>query len=421
MKDRTQKYGIITAVSMVVGSVIGSGVFFKTESINKITDGNVFYSVTAWIVGAIVMVLCLLAFAQITSTCGEKGGIYAVSKSVNSERYSRFAGVFAAMVYYPSLVSVLAYLTAKYTFLTIGGEDKIYLIILSFVFLSASFLHNALSPYISGKVQVVTTILKLVPLFLMITLGIQKGELASNLGNKTAIDFKTAFFPSVTATLFAYEGWISATSIGKNLENSRKNLPLALVIGGIIISMVYILYYLGIMGAVKSETLINYGSDGIKIAFSNIVGKWGSMLSVFVAISCYGALNSLVMGCGNSTSEVFDKNMKTSYFAGFIVSFLWLLYLITDQNISTLNFRFDSTELPVVTMYAIYIPIFFGFAKKKKKTKTTILCIGGIIASLFAVVCGMLAHIGEIASYMVILSAIFLLCSAFGKKTPPEI
>ena len=408
MKEKTQKYGVITAVSMVVGSVIGSGVFFKSESINKITDGNVFSSVIAWVVGAIVMMLCLLTFAQITSAYGEKGGIYAVSKSVNSEKYSRFAGVFTATVYYPSLVSVLAYLTAKYAFLTIGGEDKIHLIILSLVFLLSAFLHNALSPSVSGKVQVVTTVLKLIPLFLMITLGIQKGELASNIGNNTTTDFKTAFFPSVTATLFAYEGWISATCVGKNLENSRKNLPLALVIGGTIISMVYILYYLGIMGAVKSETLINYGSEGIKIAFSNIVGKWGRMLSLFVAISCYGALNSLVMGCGNSANEVFGKNIKISYFLGFVISLLWLLYLIEDQG--SFNFRFDSTELPVVTMYAIYIPIFSGFAKKEKKVKTTILCIGGIAASIFAVTCGVLSHIGEIASYLMILSAILLLC-----------
>ncbi len=418
MTNSHRKYGLVTAVSMVVGSVIGSGVFFKTESINRITDGSVRISVIAWGLGAIVMLLCLLTFAEITGTYGDDGGIYAITKNVTGKRYSHFAGFFMATVYYPSLVSVLSYITAKYALLTFGREEKFFCVILSFLFLATAFLQNAFSPRISGRVQVVTTFLKLVPLIFMIVLGIPKGELPANVETESTVPFKTAFFPSVTATLFAYEGWISATSVGKNLKNSKKNLPLALVVGGIIISAVYILYYFGIMGAVSSKTLINYGTEGIKIAFSNILGKWGSLLTAFVAISCYGALNALVMGSGYSAGEIFEKKTKSAYFTGFLISLLWLVYLIAHQDGDDFagRFRFDSTELPVVTIYALYIPVFFNFAKKKKNLKTAILCVGGICASLFATVCGILAHIGEIINYGMILFSIILFCDVFCKK-----
>ncbi|MBQ3023537.1 MAG: APC family permease [Clostridia bacterium] len=417
MAESRQKYGLITAISMVVGAVIGSGVFFKTENINLITGGSVLFSVIAWGIGALVMIMCLLAFASITGKKGAEGGLYSMAKVLSGEKYAYTVGFFMAVVYYPSLISVLSYLSAKYTLLTVGGEENVFLCVsLSCAFLVASFLQNALSPRFSGKVQVVTTALKLVPLIFMIALGIPKGMLHENITAGGSVPFKTAFFPSVTATLFAYEGWISATSIGKNLKNSRRNLPLALLIGGTLISAVYVLYYLGIMGAVKSETLINYGKDGINIAFSNILGRWGNLLTAFVAISCYGALNALVMGCGHATEEIFEKKPTHAYSIGFIISLLWLVYLIGHQENVLARFRFDSTELPVVTIYALYIPIFLGFAKSEKNLKTTILCAGGICASLFAVLCGILAHTEEIVNYVTMLSSIMIFGSLFYKS-----
>lgn len=410
------EYGIITAVSLVVGSVIGSGVFFKTEYVNRITDGDIRISLIAWTAGALVMILCLLAFAKITGKYGSEGGLYKITKNMAGERYSHFIGFFMATVYYPSLVSVLSYLTAKYTLLTFGEERSFLCFFLSFFFLAISFLQNSYSPNFSGRIQIVTTFIKLIPLFLMIILGIPRGELPLNLANKSLATFRTAFFPSVTATLFAYEGWISATSVGKNLKNPHRNLPRALIVGGVIITAVYIFYYLGIMGAVSSRTLINYGTEGIKIAFSNILGRWGALLSIFVAISCYGALNALVMGCANSVGEIFEKRSQTPYFTGFIISLFWIFYLFGEQGGALGRFSFDSTELPVVTAYALYIPIFLSFAKSEKNLKTTILCIGGICASSFAVLCGVLAHMGDLSGYLTMLLSIFLLSTVFRKK-----
>lgn len=411
MSDYRRKFGLVTAISMVAGSVIGSGVFFKSETIAKITDGNVLFGAAAWVVGALVMLLCLLSFAEIMAESSENS-LYLTSKKLLGARYSRVVGTFMATMYYPSLVSALSYLAARYTLLSFGEVTPFTCAFLSVIFLAIAFWQNAFSASISGRVQVITTVIKLIPLILMIILGIANGIhtgiLGENIISSGNVPFGAAFFPSVTATLFAYEGWISVASIGKMLKNRKRNLPIALIVGGILIAMVYVLYYMGIMGAVKNETLINYGGDGIKTAFSNILGRWGRLLCIFVAVSCYGALCALAMGCGYVTSEVFDKKINHAYFMGVIISFLWLFYLITNQNGGC--FRFDSSELPVVTIYALYIPIFFSFLKKKRKIKTTILCCGGIIASLFAVVCGIYAHSNEILSYGAVLVSILLLC-----------
>lgn len=421
MTDSQQKYGLVTAISMVVGSVIGSGVFFKAEDINLITGGHFFIAISAWSIGAAVMILCLLSFALIARK-GSTEGIFAMSKTALGCKYAHYVGWFAAVVYYPSVVSVLAFLSARYTLITLGAAVTPFSsLILSLFYLTSSFLLSALSPKLSGRVQIIATFLKLIPLVLMIVLGISKGAstgiLFENIAGRNSISSKNTLFSATTATLFAYEGWISTISVGKDLKNGRRNLPIALLIGGVIISAVYILYYLGIMGAVSSETLVNYGADGIRIAFANILGRWGSLLTAFVAISCLGALNALVMGFGRLANEFFSKTPRRSFWICLITSSAWLFYLLGEQGNVLGKFQFDSTELPVVTIYALYIPIFFKFAKKEKSIKAIILYTGGICASAFALFCGALAHMHELLSYAMVLTGIMLFGSLFRKKT----
>ena len=58
-----KKYGLITATCMVIGIVIGSGIFFKAQTILKITNGNMPLGILAWIIGGLIMIICSYAFS----------------------------------------------------------------------------------------------------------------------------------------------------------------------------------------------------------------------------------------------------------------------------------------------------------------------------------------------------------------------
>ena len=58
-----KKYGLITAIAMVVGIVIGSGVFFKAEKVLNATGGNVTLGILAWVIGGVIMISCAYTFA----------------------------------------------------------------------------------------------------------------------------------------------------------------------------------------------------------------------------------------------------------------------------------------------------------------------------------------------------------------------
>ena len=68
MENKLEKrYGLFTAVCMVIGIVIGSGVFFKAQDILNYTDGNMPMGIIAWLIGGAIMVICALTFSNLAS------------------------------------------------------------------------------------------------------------------------------------------------------------------------------------------------------------------------------------------------------------------------------------------------------------------------------------------------------------------
>lgn len=451
MAKLNEKYGLFMAVAMVIGSVIGSGVFFKAELICRVTGGEGVLGAIAWIIGGASMLLCLLSFSCMVRKYGSENGLVGIAERSVGKRYSYYVGWFMATIYYPTLTSVLAWLSARYTLMFFGTEDfgGGLCMLLSCLYLVLSFAQNSLFPTFSGRFQVATTVLKLVPLVLMITFGILKGNSSGilyqnfSMQPSSEVSFKP-LFPAITASLFAYEGWIAAASIGSELKNSRRNLPIALILGGTVVMAVYVLYYTGILGAVSSETLLNYGPDGIRMAFGAVLGNSASQfLTLFVAISCLGALNGMMIGCGRAmyvlavgergpACKIFSQLSPycgmpiASFVSGLVFSVVWLFFLFGAQISETplfSSFSFDSSEMPVVTIYAMYIPMFFVFIIKSRKDENIISLLvtaAGICACLFIMTCAIIAHGRDALDYFLAFTAIMLVGAIFQKNKQKE-
>ena len=125
---------------------------------------------------------------------------------------------------------------------------------------------NALSPKLAGKLQTSSTIIKLIPLGLMAVVGLiyglVSGMLQENFVTTAQVSSITTnpLLASVCATAFAYEGWIIATSINAEIKDSKKNLPKALIIGGLSIVAIYLFYYIGVAGGATNQELIDKGA-----------------------------------------------------------------------------------------------------------------------------------------------------------------
>lgn len=442
-----KKYGLMTAIAMVVGIVIGSGVFFKAEAVLKATGGNMPLGIVAWAIVGLIMIICSYTFATLATKYEKVNGVVDYAELGVGSKYGYYVGWFMAIIYNPTLTSVLAWVSARYTCVLLdwditGGSCMT----IACFYLVAIYAINALSPILAGKFQVTTTTIKLVPLLFMAVVGtivgLSNGMIVQNFSRviDTTVSAGGGLFASVVAVAFAYEGWIVATSINAELEDSKKNLPKALIIGALIVVVVYITYYVGLSGAVTTEALMESGQAGAKMAFQNIFGSVaGSLLFVFIIISCLGTLNGLMMGCTRGmyalaarnsgpapkTFIQVDKvtNMPTnSSIVGLLLCGFWLMYFY-GANLTAPwfgPFCFDTSELPIVTLYGAYIPIFLMMMKNETDLsafKRYIMPGLSATGCIFMVVAAWFAHGMAVVYYLIIFAVVMLLGTGFYGKT----
>lgn len=433
-----KKYGLLTAIAMVVGIVIGSGVFFKAEIVLKATGGNMPLGIAAWAIVGLIMMICSYTFATMASKYEKVNGLVDYAEMTVGKQYGYYVGWFMAVIYNPTLTSVLAWVSARYTCVLLGWDitGGACMTIAAF-YLVAIYALNALSPVVAGKFQVTTATVKLIPLLLMAVLGtivgLYNGMTANNFSHVVNGDVSLGggLFASVVAVAFAYEGWIIATSINAEIRDAKRNLPIALILGALIVVVVYIFYYIGLAGAVTTELLMENGQAGAKLAFQNIFGNvGGALIFVFVIISCLGTLNGLMMGCarGMYALAVRDRGLKPAVFKqidkatnmpansavfGLLLSGFWLLYFY-GANLTAPwfgAFNFDTSELPIITLYGGYVPIFVMLMRKENDLgifKRFVMPTLAILSCIFMVVAACFAHRMAAVYYLVVFAVIML-------------
>ena len=430
---------------MVVGTVIGSGVFFKAGKVLTNNNGNMAKSLLTVAIVGLIMLICSYVFSILAQKYEKVNGLVDYSEAACGPRYAYYVGWFVSTIYYPTLTSTLAWVSAQYTCTLFGWgtASDLHLVIAAF-YLIAGYALNALSPKLAGKFQVSATFIKLVPLLLMAVIGTVVG-----LAKGTTLDAMTANIPvpgtsgniltAVVAFAFAYEGWIITTSINAELKNSKRNLPIALVLGAIIVVAVYLLYFLGLTGALTAEELMA-SPDIPKQAFSALFGNpvFGTIAYVFIIISCLGTMNGLMLGCCRGLYSIaargqgpapkvfaqLDKetNMPTnSSIFGLLMCGLWLAQweLGLIQGKLPAPIAWENDELPIITLYAAYIPIFIVMMVKFKElniVKRFVLPALAIIACVFMVYAAISAYEIQALYYLIVFAVVMIIGIPFYRK-----
>ena len=416
-----KRYGLFTAICMVVGIVIGSGVFFKAQDILNYTGGNMLFGILAWLVGGVVMVICAFNFATFATKYSKVNGVVDYAEAAVGEKYGYMMGWFVSTIYYPAMTSVLAWVSARYTLVLFDANADItsgLCMALGAFYLIAVYAINALSPKLAGKFQVSATVIKLIPLAIMVVVGTIAGLINGNTVEAFAQSMASeggdfmSVFAGIAAAAFAYEGWIIATSVNAELKNSKRNLPIALVAGTLIIMVVYITYFIGLTGGASVDVLMEQGAT---TAFKNIFGNvGGTILNVFIVVSCLGTLNGLMLASTRAPFSIAVRNHgpKPEMFAevdsksnmpsnsgilGLFFCAAWFFYFYAANLTAPVFglFSFDSSELPIITIYGMYIPIFVMFIVKEGKKnvfKNIVMPLLAIIACAFMMFVAIYAH-----------------------------
>jgi APA family basic amino acid/polyamine antiporter len=384
-----KKYGLWTAIAMVVGIVIGSGIFFKTDDVLTAAGGNVWLAVLAFTIGALSMIFGAQVFGTLVQRTKVTSGIADYGESMVSHRFGYIMGWFCAVFYFPALGAVLAWVSGYYTSIIFNGDDT-FIIIMAVVYMAVLFAINYFAPIIAGYFQVSTTIIKLIPLFFIgiagVIFGLSNGMLVENLaGSSGAVIKGGGFAAAVLSTAFAYDGWILAVSINDELKDEKRNLMIALIGGTLLVFAVYLLYFFGMLGNVSEAEIISQGDGAVAQVASMLLGQTGgTVITVLVIISCLGTLNGLMMGSlrgfyalgvrgqGLAPDMMVKENPKngmptvSAILGTVLILFYLIIWTMNLNNTLPFGISIDVSLLPVALLYFMYIFIYVKFIIKMK-------------------------------------------------------
>ena len=120
-----KRYTLPVAIALVVGTVIGSGVFFKAEAVLTKTGGNLSVGILAFIIMGVVMIISACTFGVVAQNHQDVEGLVGYARASCGKTYGYYVGWFMAVIYYPSLVAVLSWLPARYFGVLMGWEDAV--------------------------------------------------------------------------------------------------------------------------------------------------------------------------------------------------------------------------------------------------------------------------------------------------------
>ena len=283
-------------VALLVGQVIAVGIFLTPAGMAK-SVGSPFWLFVIWILIGAMTLSGALCYGELAARFPEAGGSYVYLREIWGKAVAFLYGWMDLLVLDPGLTATLAVgLTSYFVYLIplspIGKQIFAIsvVIILGFV--------NILGAKISADILKLLTVLKIATLLFIIAFGFLGGF--GNWNNFTPFfavptDTFGAFAGGIVGAFFAFAGWWEVTRIAGEVENPQKNLPKALALGVIAITIIYILtsavfFYLISLGNVTSDE--TFAAQAGEVLFGKIGGV---VFASIVVISVFGSLVAYLM------------------------------------------------------------------------------------------------------------------------------
>lgn len=418
MEKVKKQYGLWTGIAMVVGIVIGSGVFLKAGGVLQLTGGDLRLAILAWLIGGLIMVITSFCFAIYATKISKYNGVVDYVETATNKKVGYFLAWLLTTFYYPIIASIVTLFAGQYFFQLIGvnvGLIDWQNFLFAFIVLILMVVLNYLSPMLAAKFQISVTIIKLIPIFIIAIVGLFSAFIVSDGGIINALTtpakgYAINFGEAIKKTAFAYEGWVCATVINAELKDSKKNLPKALTFGTIAVLIFYIIYYVSLSAFLGNEQTIIQDAKAPIVVFQSIMGKIGSnIFTAFIMISCLGTVNGVALSCcrgmytmscrgqGPNPAKFskLSKNQSVSllsclYGLGCMILMLIIWYLAMHQ-ISIFKYLGSMDEIVCAMIYSAYITMYVYIMKNFKEYsvfKRFIVPIISMLGAIFFILCG---------------------------------
>jgi basic amino acid/polyamine antiporter, APA family len=289
-------------ISILTGIMIGSGIYAFGGLVLFRAGNSLGLSLIVWILGGVITLFSALTYGELGTLFPQTGGYYIYLKKAYGKRVAFLSGLMNFVLSSSGSIALLALIFSDILATYVLQIDGLTRWIAGSVIIILSVI-NYLGVKIGALVQKIFMIAKLLPMIFIIIVGLFMGTESVNLSlvldqNVSFLGFFVLLGYAVVATLWSYEGWTNLNTMTGEMKNVRKDLPKALSISVLLVTVIYVLFIFSLYRIISYAMLINIGPSGyLPIAAMSIMfGDLGAKF-VFIAvlISIFGALNGSIM------------------------------------------------------------------------------------------------------------------------------
>lgn len=428
MNNTHKKIGGFTTFAMLVGSVVGIGIFLKNHGVFKTTGFNPTTTIIAWAIAAVVCLFLSISYSRISSTAQSRAGLAGWIEKLGFHKFGRFVSFSFPVFYFGVLLPGMSYFVAELLLNIVdaaagtkllsdglGKHSTIGLIVgIGFIFYLAIFTLNYYSLVASGWVSKISLFIKFIPLIAVVVMGIlvtvmltgaaslslfrREYILTPATNTEPAVKNQTDLTVSglnlilvaLPSILFTFDSFISVGSLAPDVKNSRKNMPRVVIFGMIVIATTYLLITVAQIQLGTGIAWNAFNEDILKkLGLSEAVAKkiYSTLkvtVIVLIFISAIGVLNGMTATAMNNSIFIIEKRIFV--FAGFFlkiarnnlrlagvialffINLFWTVFYLVLSFLSNSDAFIDGiTNFPTLFFFIIFglVPVLWIFRRIK--------------------------------------------------------
>src|SRR3989442_557759 len=370
-----RRLGLFSAVAVLVGSRIGSGIFRPPAGIaERIPDAKLFFA--AWIVGGLCILAGALTYAELAGALPQAGGVFVYLREAFGRMPAFLFGWAELTIIRASAVGAIATVFAEYLLRMAGvsGAATVHYGAAITILFVAAF--NAAGINIAASVQNLTACSKYLALIVLVLASFLFGS--GSAPSAPAASFSSAstvglFGLALISVLWVYDGWADVTFVSGEIRNPERNLPFALIIGTLAVIAIYLAANSAYLHVI---TIAEVGKSKLVAAdvAQRLVGRIGvSFVSITVMISTVGTLNGSLMTGSRSVFAMADDGLFFKKIAAVHPRFqspyvaIWLTAGLVAVFVLIRNFEplADAFILAIWPFYAAGIAAIYVLRRKR--------------------------------------------------------
>ena len=425
--------GIFSATLLVVGIMLGSGVFKKIIPMAQ-TGLTESWILIAWALAGIITMLGAINIVGLASLTEESGGVYEYLRLAFGNFFSFLFGWTDFTIIGTASIAALAFIFSHTVNMLIPLPNPLqqweHISVANFIYPFADSGIKILAILIimiltwinyrgvreSGTLNNIFTSAKILGILLIIFLGLfysspvqpqQQEIIASSVPPLHGTAFFSAFFVAMLSVLWAYDGWVNVSFITGEVKNPKKNVPLAIIIGVTIATVLYVMVNYVYMKVLSLDELaaVNKNEIGAAVVANTLLGKIGkTLIIILIMVSVFGSLNAIIL----SHSRIYFRMAQEKFFFKKVAQVhirnktphIALLYTMVWSCVLVISGTFDIlTDMVIFAGFLFYGLLAIAFIKMKRKGMISSKVFGYPIIQVIIILFSLTLIINTIATH----------------------